>query len=97
MQKEPSLALDGGADGLRFYRAIARLWLPKLKPGAPFAVEIGETQAHQVCALFRAHGATALRVHQDLSGLDRCITARVSVTGQDGKIPPQRAFRDFDP
>lgn len=76
VQKEPPLALDGGADGLRFYRAIARLWLPKLKPGAPFAVEIGETQAQQVCALFRAHGATSLRVHQDLSGLDRCVSGR---------------------
>lgn len=95
VQKEPSLALDGGADGLRFYRAIARLWLPKLKPGAPFAVEIGETQAQQVCALFRAHGATALRVHQDLSGLDRCVSGRVAP--QDGKIPPQKTFRDFGP
>ena len=83
VQKEPSLALDGGADGLRFYRAIARLWLPKLKPGAPFAVEIGETQAQQVCALFRAHGATALRVHQDLSGLDRCVSGRVSPRGRE--------------
>lgn len=95
VQKEPSLALDGGADGLRFYRAIARLWLPKLKPGAPFAVEIGETQAQQVCALFRAHGATSLRVHQDLSGLDRCVSGRVAP--QDGKIPPQKTFRDFCP
>lgn len=76
VQNEPSLALDGGPDGLRFYRAIAGLWLPKLKPGAPFGVEIGETQADAVCGLFQAQGAVGLQVHRDWAGLDRCVTGR---------------------
>lgn len=76
VQKEPALALDGGRDGLLFYRAIAQHWLRVLKPGGVLAVEIGDTQAEDVCALFAAHGLERLCVYKDWAGLDRAVLAR---------------------
>lgn len=72
VQKEPALALDGGKDGLVFYRAIAKLWAPKLRPGGVLAVEIGEEQAEAVSALF-AEAGIACRTEQDFNALDRVV------------------------
>lgn len=77
VQQEPHSALDGGQDGLVFYRAIADYWIPRVKPGGVVAVEIGEEQAQDVCRLFQEAGVTELCVHQDLAGLDRAITGRI--------------------
>lgn len=74
VQQEPHSALDGGQDGLVFYRAIANFWIPKIKPGGVVAVEIGEEQGEAVCQLFQEAGVTELCVHQDFAGLDRAIT-----------------------
>lgn len=72
VQQEPSLALDGGEDGLVFYRAIAKLWAPKLRTGGVLAVEIGEEQAEAVSALFAEAGITC-RTEQDFNALDRVV------------------------
>lgn len=72
VRREPREALDGGEDGLLFYRAIAKIWLPKLKPGGIAAVEIGEEQAQAVEKLFSGR-LTGLRVLQDFNGLDRVV------------------------
>ena len=79
VQQEPHSALDGGQDGLVFYRAIADFWIPKVKPGGVVAVEIGEEQAEAVCQLFQKAGVTELCVHQDLAGLDRAVTGKIPV------------------
>lgn len=71
VRQEPRLALDGGGDGLLFYRAIARYWAPLLRSGGLLGVEIGETQGEAVSAIFRAHGLRHVRILQDLSALDR--------------------------
>ena len=76
VQKEPSLALDGGADGLLFYRAIANLWAPLVRPGGVVAVEIGETQGAAVAELFTKAGLEDIQVAQDWSGLDRVVSGR---------------------
>lgn len=73
VQKEPALALDGGQDGLTFYRAIVKLWLPLLRPGGLLAVEIGEEQGAAVSALFSAHGLEGVEIRRDWAGLDRCV------------------------
>lgn len=73
VQKEPPAALDGGSDGLVFYRAIASVWLPKLKKGGTAAVEIGEGQAEQVAALFAAAGLTAIQMKRDFNGIERVV------------------------
>lgn len=73
VQKEPSLALDGGTDGLTFYRAILEKWVPLLRPGGVLGVEIGETQAQAVRDLFAQHGFMEIDVYKDLAGLDRAV------------------------
>ncbi len=73
VQKEPVSALDGGEDGLAFYRAILAYWTPLLKPGGVLGVEIGEDQGEEVSTLFAAQGLTGLEVRKDWSGLDRAV------------------------
>ena len=74
VQKEPMTALDGGADGLVFYRAICALWVKKLRAGGVLAVEIGETQGEAVAKLFREAGLRDIRIHKDLGDLDRAVS-----------------------
>lgn len=70
---EPKTALDGGADGLDFYRAIARRWTPLLKSGGAMAFELGEGQAEYVGGLMTDHGYINIKTAKDLGGTDRAI------------------------
>lgn len=70
---EPKTALDGGADGLDFYRAIARRWTPLLKSGGAMAFELGEGQAEYVGGLMADHGYINIKTAKDLGGTDRAI------------------------
>lgn len=74
--REPQTALDGGEDGLRFYRAIAALWSGALRPGGCLAVEVGHDQAALVAGLFAAAGLGGVEVRRDLSGIERVVLAR---------------------
>lgn len=70
---EPSVALDGGKDGLEFYRAILNKWLPTLKPGGALMVEIGYDQGDEVMELFKASKLTNIECKCDLNGNQRVI------------------------
>lgn len=72
---EPSLALYGGADGLRFYRAIAKLWVPLLSGNGFLAVEIGETQGEEVSEIFSEFSQN-VEVLSDFSGLPRVVLTK---------------------
>ena len=72
VQLEPHMALDGGTDGLLFYRCFADRWRSALKPDGMFAFECGEGQGKAIAALFAAHGMTA-DIQLDLQGLDRFV------------------------
>jgi len=72
VQREPAMALDGGADGLLFYRAFASLWRSALKPGGCFAFECGELQGRLIASLFSAYGDRA-EVLQDFNRIDRFV------------------------
>lgn len=74
VQHEPSMALDGDADGLKFYRAIAEQWIPKLTDGGVCAVEVGIGQAADVAALFAAAGLADVRVVRDFGGVERVVS-----------------------
>jgi release factor glutamine methyltransferase len=73
---EPTLALDGGADGLEAYRALAPQILRVMKPKGLFAIEVGAGQADDVAGLFAAAGGVELGVSPDLGGIDRVIAGR---------------------
>ena len=75
-EREPRLALDGGADGLDAYRALAPEILRVLKAGGLFALEIGHDQGAAVKALMQAAGAEAVQVLGDLGGRDRAVFGR---------------------
>ncbi len=75
---EPQMALDGGADGLDFYRAIAKNWLGTLRPGGRVLLEVGATQAAAVRALLEGAGCLELTIHRDLAGRQRVVEGRVA-------------------
>lgn len=75
VQKEPLMALDGGDDGLVFYRALADIWLDSLKTGGTLAVEIGEEQGEAVKCIFNPY-FNEIKVIKDYSGLDRVVLAK---------------------
>ena len=73
---EPRLALDGGADGLAAYRAIAS-GAPRLVVRGGWAViEGGAGQATDIAALFRAAGFAPQAARKDLGGVDRVVPAQ---------------------
>ena len=72
---EPTLALDGGADGLDFYRAIAKNAAEHLEDGGILIMEFGIGQASDISALLEEN-FTEIEIKKDLSGLERIIKAK---------------------
>ena len=74
---EPISALDGGADGLDFYRRMATDSATHLKKGGYILFEIGHDQAEAVTALLEENGNYQdIFTHKDMAHLDRVLTAR---------------------
>ena len=76
---DPRLALDGGADGLDAYRAIAASVPPLLAPGGRLIMELGVGQAPPVTALFEAAKFIVLSIRNDLGGIARALIAKIGV------------------
>ncbi len=75
VRREPALALDGGPDGLGFYRRIFDESPAYMNPGGWLALEIGDTQADAVSALVPG-GFTTPEIHPDAAGKPRVITTQ---------------------
>ncbi len=73
VQYEPTMALDGDEDGLKFYRVIADAWSKKLRSGGLCAVEVGFDQAAAVAALFHAAGLKEVTSVTDFGGVQRVV------------------------
>ena len=73
---EPRLALAGGPDGLNFYRRIAVGAGDHLTHGGAIIVEVGEDQAKEVAAIFRASALDDIAILNDLAGIQRVVVAR---------------------
>ena len=80
-QHDPREALDGGPDGLVFYRALAAGMARWLRPGGHIIVEIGDDQAEDVGSIFEASGAADIQVIKDYSDRDRVVSARLTPQG----------------
>jgi release factor glutamine methyltransferase len=74
---ESVLGLDGGRDGMDFYRAAAPLVVGRLAPGGIVAFEIAEFQGSDVTGLLADAGLRDGEVCRDYGGLDRVVIARV--------------------
>lgn len=71
VKREPVLALDGGADGLDFYRRISRDYAAHLSPGGTLLMEVGAGQAADVAAMF----PNARRI-EDICCIERVVAVR---------------------
>lgn len=72
-EHEPMMALDGGADGLIFYRRIAGEAGAYLNGGGMLFFEIGCEQAADVCHIMEEAGLREIEVVKDFAGLDRVV------------------------
>ena len=77
VKHEPKLALDGGHDGLEFYRTIAKEAKDYLVPNGYVVVEIGFNQKVHVENIFKANWYKNVYTVQDLAGNDRVVIAQV--------------------
>ncbi len=73
---DPRLALDGGADGLDAYRALAPHLARLVRPEGSALLELGAGQAAAVAAIMLAAGLAEGEVRHDLSGIERCLRVR---------------------
>lgn len=77
VRKEPLMALDGGPDGLAFYRRLIPCAAAVLASGGAIALEVGFGEASAVADLLAGSGFVSVGIHKDLAGIDRMISARI--------------------
>ena len=74
---EPIWALDGGADGLRFYKSIIKYWKSLLRKDGVLIFEVGEGQADDVADMLMAAGFDSCSVRKDARGVERAVLGRM--------------------
>ncbi len=74
---EPVWALDGGRDGLDFYRAILDGWKNILRPGGQLLFEVGRGQAEQVKKRMLWAGRRGVDIAQATAGIERVLSGRI--------------------
>lgn len=74
---EPRLALDGGADGLDFYRAIAARWGNALRLDGTLAFEVGAGQVGDVEMILIKNGFSDIKTYQDTAGVWRVVEGTI--------------------
>ena len=70
---EPIWALDGGPDGLKFYKAIIKYWKDLLRSGGALLFEVGEGQAEPVKEMLLAGGFRSVSTRLDTLGVERVV------------------------
>ncbi len=77
VRREPQSALDGGKDGLSYYRTIMRVYAEQLKPGGHICFEVGIGQSEQVAQILRENGCSDIEVADDYAGIPRVVSGSV--------------------
>lgn len=77
VQREPVMALDGGEDGMIFYRFIIDEWIRFLKEDGLFAFECGEGQAEEIKELLENKGFS-VKILKDYRDVDRFVIGKRS-------------------
>lgn len=73
---EPLISLDGGEDGLKYYRKIAAQARDCIAAGGSLILEVGYDEAEDVCAILSNNNFNDLEVIKDLGGNDRCVVGK---------------------
>ena len=73
---EPWSALDGGEDGLDFFRAVADRWRSVMKTGGVMLFECGEEQSGAVADILKKNNFTDIRKYRDTRGTERVVSGR---------------------
>ena len=73
---EPRLALDGGVDGLNFFRHIALFAPTLMRVEGWVAAEVGMSQSVSVAKLFREAGMESISIMNDLADIGRVVAGR---------------------
>ena len=81
---EPVWALDGGENGMRFYKSIIKFWKSVLRPGGYLLFEVGEGQADEVKDMLLAGGFDSADTRKDTLGVDRVVFGRLSAQESEG-------------
>ncbi len=71
--REPRSALEAGADGLLFYRQLAKTWKPALKPHGKLLLELGIGQANTVATIFAQADFDIVTIIQDTNNVERVL------------------------
>jgi len=74
---EPRMALDGGEDGLDYYRAIAENWRRLLKPGGNMIFECGIDQSAAVRYIMKQNGFGSIKTFKDTLGIERVVVGMI--------------------
>lgn len=74
---EPIWALDGGEDGLKFYKAIIKYWKSLLRPEGFLVFEVGETQAEPVKEMLMSAGFGSVSSKKDTQNIDRVVIGKM--------------------
>ena len=86
---EPHVALDGGADGLDFYRAVCARWRDALHLGSRLYFEVGIGQADDVLRLMRSVGFGDVTVVPDWNGIPRVVWGTLKGRPDDSIYPEE--------
>ena len=78
-EHEPLAALDGGEDGLDFYRSVCSLWKQLLEPDAYLVFECGIGQSESVIGIGQAAGLKHIETIKDTGNIDRAVVLRNQV------------------
>lgn len=76
LEAEPSTALYGDRDGLKFYRIIPKIWRSSIKSGGHILFETGCSQAESVSSILAASGYEDIKVIKDYCGKDRAVIGK---------------------
>ena len=76
--REPAMALDGGADGLDFYRAVTQKWKSALRLGGSLIFEVGIGQAPSVEDILAQNGFEGIQTTADTQGIWRVVEGTVN-------------------
>jgi len=91
-EHEPLTALDGGPDGLYFFRAVAENWTSLLKQGGFIAFECGAGQADAVAEILQDNGFRDIKRHTDTLGVERVVVGIQKSPAPHAKILPDGAL-----